>query len=367
MLKIENLGYKTGKFRLKNINLEIYAGEYFILLGPTGSGKTTLLKCILGLNKITDNGRVFLDGKDITDSCPEERYISVLPQNYLLFPNMNVYQNISFGLSVKKYSKAKINEKVIKISEILNIPHILDRDIENLSGGEAQKAGLARAIVTDPKLLLLDEPFSAIDYGSKSELWFEIKTILKKLNIPVLHITHNQDEGYALGDRIGVMMNGEISRIDSPQNIFNKPGTEAEAKFLGMKNIFDGTVAGIDSGNIHIDCGRNKITASSSEIIPCPEIGGRVRICIRENAVKVIKENTGIREELKMNIFDGEIVSSYFFSDTCIMKVNIGLVLEMKFPIYIYKRHNLSIGQKIKIGIWKEGIIILPVPEEKKV
>lgn len=361
MLKIENLNYRIGNFYLKNINLEIRETEYFVLLGPTGSGKTTLLKCILGLNKIT-SGRIFTDNKEITNFLPEERNIGFLPQNYLLFPNMNVFENIAFGLKIKKKSEQTIKNEVLKIAKLLNIETLLNRDINNLSGGEAQRVALARALVVKPKILLLDEPFSAIHEGLKSELWFELKNILKTLQIPTVHITHNLDEGYAVADKMGVIIDGKLAQQDYPNEIFSRPENTAVAGFLGLKNIFEGQIISQDGQKIILDYKGMKINANSD--IKKFEIGQKIKFCIRPDAIKVIKEGYPIREELKENMFDAEIISSYFFSDTCMMKLRIlsgkeETVFSAKFPSLIYKRYDLSDGLKIKIAFWKEGIIIL--------
>ncbi|MBI5574072.1 MAG: ABC transporter ATP-binding protein [Elusimicrobia bacterium] len=376
MLKIENLHCKIGNFYLKNINLEIRKTEYFVLLGPTGSGKTTLLKCILGLNKIT-SGKIFTDDKEITNFPPEKRNIGFLPQNYLLFPNMNVFENIAFGLKIKKKSDETKNE-VIKIAKLLNIGTLLNRGINNLSGGEAQRVSLARALVIKPKVLLLDEPFSAIHEGLKSELWFELKNILKTLQIPTVHITHNLDEGYAVADKMGVIIDGKLAQQGYPNEIFSKPENSAVAGFLGLKNIFEGQIISQDGQKILLEYKGIKIIADSNikkleigqKINPVRDgvsrrdISNKVKFCIRPDAIKVIKAGYLIREELKENLFDAQIISSYFFSDTCIMKLRIlsggeHPVFSARFPSLIYKRYNLSDGLKIKIAFWKEGIIML--------
>ena len=359
MLKIENLNYKIGEFHLSDINLEVENNRYFVLLGPTGSGKTTLLKCILGLNKTTA-GKISIDGKDITNNLPEERNIGFLPQNYLLFPNMNVFENISFGLKIKKKSDETKNE-VMKIAKLLDIESLIDREIKNLSGGEAQRVALARALVVKPKVLLLDEPFSAIHEGLKNELWFELKNILKKLETPTIHITHNLDEGYAVADKMGIIIDGEIIQQGTADEIFTKPKNETVAKFLGLKNIFDGKIILQNKQNITLEYKGIKIIANSN--IKKLETGQNIKFCIRPDAIKVIRTDYPIREELKENMFDAEIISSYFFSDTCVMKLHILSdgeypVFSAKFPSLIYKRYDLRDGLKIKTAFWKEGIII---------
>lgn len=359
MLKIENLNYKIAKFKLRDINLEIQKGEYFVLLGPTGSGKTTFLKCLLGLNKI-QSGKIFFDKEEIISLPAEKRNIGFLPQNYLLFPNMNVYENIAYGLKIRKKPDILIKNETLRIADLLCIADLIDRNIKSLSGGEAQRVALARALITQPKLLFLDEPFSSIDEGLKNELWFDTKNKLKKLGILAIHITHNLDEAYALGDKIGVIINGQLLQTGRPEEVFARPANEHIAKFLGVKNIFDGIVDSVAKENICINLKDLRITAINDEGKRFAK-GDKIKFCIRPDAIKVIREGFPVRKELTENIFDVKILSAYFFSDTCVMKVielTTGVELQMKFPIFIYKRYNLSCDLKIKISLWKEGIII---------
>ncbi|MFH0926332.1 MAG: ATP-binding cassette domain-containing protein [bacterium] len=353
---------------MKNINLEIPQGEYFVFLGHTGSGKTTLLKCLLGLNKIK-SGKIFLDCNEITTLPPEKRHIGFLPQNCMLFQNMNVYENIAYGLKLRKYSPGYIKNEIQKITDILDIGSLLKLTVKNLSGGESQRVALARAIVTSPRLFLLDEPFSAIDQGLKNELWFEIKKILKKMKIPVIHITHNLDEGYALGDRLGIISDGLILQTGKPAEVFSFPANEEVAKLLGIKNIFSGVVIASDEGNITIDLCGMKIKSYGEPQKKNLNVGEKVRFCVMPDSIKLVKEDIPLREEISENVFDAVITSSYFFSDTSIMKLKIiyknrsdnGEHIPeflMKVPIQVYKRYELSDGLKIKIAFWKQGILL---------
>ena len=275
---------------------------------------------------------------------------------------MNVFENIAFGLKIKKKSDETKNE-VLKIAKLLDIESLLDREIKNLSGGEAQRVALARALIVKPKVLLLDEPFSAIHEGLKSELWVELKNTLKTLQIPTVHITHNLDEGYAVADIMGVIIDGKLVQQDFPFEIFSRPENTAVAKFLGLKNIFEGQIISQDGQKILLEYKGIKINAGNCLKKTRMVAGQKVKFCIRPDAIKVIRTDYPIREELKENMFDAEIISSYFFSDTCMMKLRIlsgteEPVFSAKFPSLIYKRYNLSDGLKIKTAFWKEGIII---------
>ena len=354
MLAVRGLTYKIGNFSLEDINLEIDKGEYFVLLGRSGSGKTTLIKCISGLYKIS-SGRILLNDKDVTNVPSEYRNIGYLPQNYALFPHLDVKNNILFGLKTRPYNKDEIEKRTTRIINLLSIKDLLERNVENLSGGEKQKIALARALIVYPDILLLDEPFSSIDYGLKEKLWFDVKEILKRLNITVIHITHYLDEAHAVADRLAVLINGKIDQSGTKEEIFQKPKTEEVALYHGIRNIYSGIITGIDKEKITIEDGQFKIIALRENDF---KAGQKIRFCIRPQDIKIIKEDTPIKDDLKDNLFKGEIVSHFFYNDFCIIRLKSIVDFELRFPIYIYHRYNLHIGKHISIGIWQKGISI---------
>ncbi|RLG70326.1 MAG: hypothetical protein DRO11_06430, partial [Methanobacteriota archaeon] len=203
-LQIEDLWVDLAEFRLCEVNLDIAAGEYFVILGPTGAGKTVLLETIAGLHRPL-RGRIVLAGQDITHAPPERRNIGFVYQDYALFPHLNVAQNIAFGLKLRGMGRSDVEERVAAISELLRIQHLLHRMPEALSGGEAQRVALARALVIEPELLLLDEPLSALDPETREALQQELGQIHQKLGTTTIHVTHNFEEAVALGDRIAVL------------------------------------------------------------------------------------------------------------------------------------------------------------------
>jgi ABC-type Fe3+/spermidine/putrescine transport system ATPase subunit len=354
MLAVKELTFNIGNFSLKNINLNISKNEYFVLLGRSGSGKTTLIKCISGLHKVT-KGKILLNEKDVTHTPSEYRNIGYLPQNFALFPHLNVQNNILFGLKTRKYDLLETTKRIDQISNLLSIKELLKRNVENLSGGEKQKVALARALIVYPDILLLDEPFSSIDHGLKVELWFEVKEILKKLNTTVIHITHNLDEAHAVADNIAVLINGKIEQSGSKEEIFLKPKTEQVALYQGIKNIYTGQVIAIDNDKIVISNGSFKITALKENNF---KVGQKVKFCIRPQDIKIIKEDSAIRDELKDNLFEGEIISNIVYNEFCIIKLKSIVDFELRFPVYIYQRYHFHVGKKISIGIWQKGISI---------
>lgn len=226
---------------LENINFEVEEGEIVVLLGASGSGKTTILRIIAGLENC-NTGSVILHGKDVTELPARERGVGVIFQNYALFPKMNVEQNIGYGLRLRKKSKAEINKRIDELIELVNLQEHRQKSPAQLSGGQQQRVAIARALAYNPEILLFDEPFSALDAQIRSRLRREIRQLLKKINVPAIFITHDQEEALEIGDRIAVLNEGRIEQIATPYEVYNKPETEYVATFLGTANLILGVV-----------------------------------------------------------------------------------------------------------------------------
>ncbi|MBB6042627.1 ABC transporter ATP-binding protein [Borreliella yangtzensis] len=243
ILEIKNLSHyydNNENKTLDNINLKIKKNEFITLLGPSGCGKTTLIK-ILGGFLSQKNGGIYFFSKEISKTSPNKREINTVFQNYALFPHMNVFDNISFGLRMKKTPKDIIKEKVKRSLSLIGMPKYAYRNINELSGGQKQRVAIARAIVMKPKLLLLDEPLSALDLKMRQEMQKELKKIQRQLGITFIYVTHDQEEALTMSDRIVVMNEGIILQIGTPEEIYNEPKTKFVADFIGESNIFDGT------------------------------------------------------------------------------------------------------------------------------
>ena len=225
---------------LKGVDLGIEKGELVTLLGPSGCGKSTLLRCLAGLEEVTE-GQIFLDGQEITTLEPRKREIGMVFQQYSLFPNMTVTQNTAFGLKLKKKPEAEIREKVKNMLEIVGLSEQANRYPSQLSGGQQQRAALARAIVTEPKVLLLDEPLSAIDALLRRSLQTEIRRIQQELNITAVFVTHDQSEAMVMSDRIHLLHQGQIEQSASPTEMYLHPATRFAASFIGNYNSYTGT------------------------------------------------------------------------------------------------------------------------------
>lgn len=236
-IRFENLSKSFGKnLVLKNIDLEIEKGQLVTLLGPSGCGKSTLLRCLAGLETVT-SGKVYLDGKDITNVNPKDRDIGMVFQQYSLFPNMTVGQNVAFGLKLKKVSKEETDKRVKEIVDIVGLSDHLNHYPSQMSGGQQQRAALARAIVTHPKVLLLDEPLSAIDALLRHSLQVEIRRIQQELNITAIFVTHDQEEAMVMSDKIHLMYQGEIEQSAKPIDMYTQPKSKFVASFIGHYNV----------------------------------------------------------------------------------------------------------------------------------
>jgi len=244
MLQIKNLSKSLGPFELQSINLDIYEGEYFILVGPTGAGKTVLLELIAGMYQ-PDQGEIWFNTKNLCSLSPEQRNIGFVYQDYALFPHLTVKGNIEFGLNFCQVEPSEKKRRLESTVSFLKIEHLLDRFPSTLSGGEQQRTALARALVTSPRILLLDEPLSALDPQIKRGFQEELARIHEATGTTTLHITHDFAEAMTLGDRVGVLHNGELVQVGEPGHVFRHPNSRFVADFVGAENILEGKANGL--------------------------------------------------------------------------------------------------------------------------
>ena len=228
-----------GQIVLKGIDLDIYENEFVTLLGPSGCGKTTLLRILGGFIEPTE-GHVIFDGQDILKLPPHKRELNTVFQKYALFPHMNVYDNIAFGLKIKKMNKDIIEQKVMKMLKLINLEGYEKKNVTVLSGGQQQRVAIARALVNEPSVLLLDEPLGALDLKLRKEMQYELKRIQQEVGITFIYVTHDQEEALTMSDKIVVMKDGEIQQAGTPQDIYNEPVNRYVANFIGESNIVSG-------------------------------------------------------------------------------------------------------------------------------
>jgi len=302
-LQIKKLRIVFPDFILDNIDFSVAKGEILVLLGRSGSGKSTLINSIAGIGKI-DSGKIILNNKEITNLEPEKRNIGMVFQNLALFKHMNVYENIAFGLKVRGKSKEFIEAKVSELLKIVDLSGFEKRKVFELSGGEQQRVALARTIAPEPELILFDEPLSALDESLRRHLRDKIKEIQRKIKFTAIYVTHDQEEAFEIGDRIGVMKKGKILQLDTADTIYNKPICSEVAKFLGVKNIFKAEVISksndsfkIEFHNIIVTCQKNPLIEKNNCLIMF-----RAESCLLSSRADIVNS-------FPVKITDWEIIS----------------------------------------------------------
>jgi len=231
MIRTEEISFHIGTFGLQRLSIDIAKGEYFILLGPPGSGKTIFLECLCGLKRI-DSGRIYIDGRQVTDLEPRARGIGYVPQDYALFPHLSVERNIAFGLRVRGYQNKQTKAKIAEAADLLDIQRLLSRRIHGLSGGEKQRVALARALVLHPKILLLDEPVSALDEVTRQEVCAQLLEIQRRLGLTTIHVSHNLEEAFSVADRAAILKEGTLLQAGPLDELLGKPNSKFVARFM---------------------------------------------------------------------------------------------------------------------------------------
>ncbi len=243
MIRTDRLSFSIGDFKLRQLTIEMEKGQHFVLLGPPGSGKTIFLECLCGLKRI-GSGRIFINGRDVTLLEPRMRGIGYVPQDYALFPHRTVRGNIAFGLRACNIPRSQISKRVDLTAEMLGIKHLLARPIAGLSGGEKQRTALARALVMEPKVLLLDEPVSALDEGTRQEVCALLHRIQRQLGLTTIHVSHNLEEAFSVADRAAILHQGILQQVSTLDELLRKPKNEFVAHFMRCGNIFRAEVIG---------------------------------------------------------------------------------------------------------------------------
>ncbi|MBQ4098215.1 MAG: ABC transporter ATP-binding protein [Clostridia bacterium] len=356
IIEIENLfrEFEDGTVAVDNVSFYVRKGEFITFLGPSGCGKTTTLRMIAGFDK-PNGGRILLNGKDITDIPPNKRPINTVFQRYALFPHLNVFENIAFGLKLKKVkvtyedknkntitkieklSKGEIAKKVEHALKMVDLEGFEKRSVSTLSGGQQQRVAIARAIVNEPKILLLDEPLGALDLKMRKDMQLELKKMHKKLGITFIYVTHDQEEALTMSDTIVVMKDGVIQQIGTPTDIYNEPKNSFVADFIGESNIFSGTIVG------------DKKVKFINHVFDCVdqfEKNEKVDVVVRPEDVVLLDEGKGQ--------VDGKIVSSIFKGVHYEMVMMVG-----KTEIVIQDTVERKVGEKVSLDIKPDLIHIM--------
>ncbi|KKY02468.1 spermidine/putrescine ABC transporter ATP-binding protein [Paraclostridium benzoelyticum] len=338
IIELKNLSKRYDDNQvLDNLSLDIKKNEFLTLLGPSGCGKTTTLKIIAGF-EYADEGKVLFEERDITDIPPHERQINTVFQKYALFPHMNIYENIAFGLKIKKLPKDEIDKKVKEMLKLVALEGFERRQVESLSGGQQQRVAIARALVNEPKVLLLDEPLGALDLKLRKEMQMELKKIQKKLGITFVFVTHDQEEALTMSDKIIVMNKGKIQQMGTPQDIYNEPENSFVARFIGESNIFDGIM--IEDYLVEF-CGK-KFKCVDKDF----EKNENIEVVIRPEDVKMVEPEKGMLK--------GKVTSVLFKGVHYEIEVN-----ENGRMWILHNTQSAQVGSELGLDIYPEDIHIM--------
>jgi ABC-type Fe3+/spermidine/putrescine transport system ATPase subunit len=357
-LILSNITKRYGKIlALDHVDLEIKDKEYVTLLGPSGCGKTTLLKIIAGLVS-PDEGEVIINGKVVNDVPPEERNIGFVFQNYALFPHMNLWENVTYGPTIKGWSEEMKNKVA---NEMLSMVSLIERKQSfpnELSGGMQQRAALARALSTGTSLLLLDEPLGALDVKTRTELRYELRKLIKDLGLTAIHVTHDQEEAMTISDRIIVMRKGRIEQIGSPEELYSNPRTPFIANFIGESNFFDGSILRMNKENSMIEIRGGLILETKTEKY---HEGERVVIAIRPEHISLEPYTPA-----DINLLPGKIERILFFG--WIIKYDVRLInndlVTVRVPMEEIGKRKFNVGDKVSIRINPMKIHVFVYPKE---
>jgi molybdate/tungstate transport system ATP-binding protein len=314
----------------------VEAGEYVVIVGPTGSGKTLLLETIAGFH-VYQSGAVYIDGVDVTMWPPEKRNIGYMPQSQSLFPNMTVKDNIEFGLKMRKIGSFEQTKRSADIMELLDIRHLATRSPQSLSGGEKQKVALARALVLQPGILLLDEPMSSVDALAQRDVMDCLRTLHKSLGTTFVHVTHNHEEAGFLADKIGIMFDGRFSQVGATVDVYARPSSSEVARFLGFDNIFQG----VTTSGAFIEIGDKRLVYSGEALDNASSCGWRRR------SVKVSREMI-----VGENVLEGVVTDSKGIGASSQLTINVG------FTVIAGRQDNYMVGDLVYIQIPSESIIL---------
>lgn len=342
----------TRKFRdgtsIGPIDLSVQDGEFMTLLGPSGSGKTTTLRMVAGFIS-PQSGRILFDQQDVTQLPPRERNVGMVFQSVALFPNMNVYQNIAFGLEMANWSREDTIQRVEHLADLLGIRGLLNRNINEVSGGEGQRIALARALAKQPKLLLLDEPLSALDPQLRERLQMEIRKIQEELGVTTIYVTHSQDEAFAISDRVAILNEGVVWQVGNPEDLYDRPATEFVATFLGSGNVLSGTLVDSTEDRILVESNGGRFWIQGSGLI-----GSEVKFTVKPEDIRVsLDPQPGMSSARVVTIIPQ--IGAFRLTMDLASKTIVALVMDESLARSLKSR----IGEIVNFDIRTESAVIL--------
>ncbi len=354
-LRLIGLLKRFGKTTAVNrIDLEIEDGEIMTLLGPSGCGKTTTLRCIAGF-LIPDAGKIYLGDQQMTNLPPEKRGIGFVFQNYALWPHMTVFDNLAFGLRLRQVSRSEIHRRVEETLTMVRLSGFAERYPRQLSGGQQQRIALARALVIQPRVLLLDEPLSNLDAQLREEMRFEIRELQKNLGITAVYVTHDQAEALVLSDRIAVMNDGVITQIGTPEQIYNQPNNRFVAGFIGLSSFVEGTVTQRDSAAAYAT-----VTTSDQVDIRVPghnlSLNQKVTLAIRPEHI-TLKHDPSVSVSTDTNLLEGKVMRAAYLGDVIDYRIQVG---SWVLRVHTGTDTHLHPQDKVQLIIPTERITLIP-------
>jgi spermidine/putrescine transport system ATP-binding protein len=345
---------------LVNVDLTIHNGEFLTLLGPSGCGKTTILRLISGLER-PDQGRIYINGQDVTDWPPEHRHLNMVFQSYALFPHMSVFENIAFGLRCKKIPKNEIDERVDEILRIVKLTKLAARKPHQLSGGQQQRVAIARAVVNKPLVLLLDEPLSALDYNLRKEMQVELKQLQRRLGITFVFVTHDQEEALSMSDRVAVMNEGRIEQLGTPRDVYEEPNNLYVAEFIGETNIFKSKVIRASKKKIEVSIEDKRFTFKNKKGFKRRQ---EVYVIVRPEDLAVWREE---EVDSKLNMLPGIVEQVIYKGSTVELRVRLEESDKRIFATEFFNEDDEKLEYQIGKKVWVNWLpgweVILPYEE----
>lgn len=342
MIEFENVSVALGDFRLNDLSIRVEKGDYYFIIGPSGAGKTIILEAIAGLHNL-DSGSILIDGEDAGGIPPEKRKIALVYQDYSLFPHMSVYENVAFGLKLKKLPKEEVETRVNAVLNRFGILHLKDRAPYTMSGGEQQRVALARALVTEPDVLLLDEPFSAMDQVNRDKFVADLRAIHQENGLTIVHVTHSREEALSLATRVAVIIDGTLEQEGERDEVFRKPPNRRVGRFVGIENVFEGTVAGSSVGGSVVTVGGCSIHTGGA----MPD-GSHVCVFIRAADVSVRRADLNTDEEY--NCFPATIEEISPRESYYLLRISCGISLYALATEQEMKAKNLLPGAAVFVS-----------------
>lgn len=331
---------------LDGLDLDIREGEFFTLLGPSGCGKTTLLRMLAGLDE-PDEGQIRIGGVDVTDTPPHRRSVNTVFQSYALFPHLSVRDNIAFGLKMRGVNSAERQRRVSEIAEFIKLGSLVDRRVDQLSGGQRQRIALARALICEPDVLLLDEPLSALDAGLREQLQVELRRTQKRLGMTFVFVTHDQEEAMVMSDRIAVLNDGRIQQIGTPQEVYERPANSFVARFMGHDNLFE--IAARDG---------QRITTPLGELNTDDKAEGSLALIRPETIELGAPDAPSPHAPLNLNRTEGRITERFYRGSNVEYRLDCGTT-ELMAEVSNSGQRLFKVGDLVKVEIYPEDIVIL--------